>query len=104
MATHSSGKSWKSHEKRSLLDGITDSMDVSLGELWEFLMDRESWPAVIHAGASQGFPRAAAPVGVFSRGTTRISGAHQAPPSLGFSRQEHWSGLPFPSPMHESEK
>ena len=30
--------------------------------------------------------------------------AHQAPGSLGFSRQEHWSGLPFPSPMHESEK
>ena len=30
--------------------------------------------------------------------------AHQAAPSLGFSRQEHWSGLPFPSPMHESEK
>ena len=30
--------------------------------------------------------------------------AHQAPPSLGFSRQEHWGGLPFPSPMHESEK
>ena len=28
--------------------------------------------------------------------------AHQAPPSLGFSRQEHWSGLPFPSPMRES--
>ena len=27
-----------------------------------------------------------------------------SPPSLGFSRQEHWSGLPFPSPMHESEK
>ena len=30
--------------------------------------------------------------------------AHQAPPSLGFSRQEHWSGLPFPSPMHDSEQ
>ena len=30
--------------------------------------------------------------------------AHQAPPSLGFSRQEHWSGLPFPFPMHENEK
>ena len=29
--------------------------------------------------------------------------AHQAPPSLGFSRQEHWSGLPFPSPVCESE-
>ena len=30
--------------------------------------------------------------------------AHQAPPSLGFSRQEHWSGLPSPSPMHENKK
>ena len=30
--------------------------------------------------------------------------AHQAALSLGSSRQEHWSGLPFPSPMHESEK
>ena len=30
--------------------------------------------------------------------------AHQAPPSLGFSGQEHWSGVPFPSPLHESEK
>ena len=33
-----------------------------------------------------------------------VTPAHQAPPSLGFSRQEHWSGLPFPSSMHESEK
>ena len=29
--------------------------------------------------------------------------AHQGLPSLGFSRQEHWNGLPFPPPMHESE-
>jgi len=35
---------------------------------------------------------------------TPETAAHQAPPSLGFSRQEHWSGLPFPSPMHKSEK
>ena len=34
---------------------------------------------------------------------TPQTAAHQALPSLGFSRQEHWSGLPFPSPMHESE-
>ena len=34
---------------------------------------------------------------------TPQTAAHQAPPSLGFSRQEYWSGLPFPSPMHESE-
>ena len=32
---------------------------------------------------------------------TPQTAAHQAPPSLGFPRQEHWSGLPFPSPMHE---
>ena len=35
---------------------------------------------------------------------TPETAAHQAPLSLGFSRQEHWSGLPFPSPMHEREK
>jgi len=35
---------------------------------------------------------------------TPQTAAYQAPQSLGFSRQEQWSGLPFPSPMHESEK
>ena len=35
---------------------------------------------------------------------TPETAAHQAPLSLGFSRQERWSGLPLPSPMHESEK
>ena len=35
---------------------------------------------------------------------TPQTAAHEALPSLGFSRQEHWSWLPFPSPMHESEK
>ena len=34
---------------------------------------------------------------------TPQTAAHQAPLFLGFSRQEHWSGLPFPSPMHERE-
>ena len=43
----------------------------------------------------------------FSRvrlGATPWTAAYQASPFLGFSRQEHWSGLPFPSPMHESGK
>ena len=34
---------------------------------------------------------------------TPWTAAHQSPLSLGFSRQEYWSGLPFPSPVHESE-
>ena len=35
---------------------------------------------------------------------TSWTAAYQAPPSMGFSRQEYWSGLPFPSPMQASEK
>ena len=34
---------------------------------------------------------------------TPETAAHQAPPSLGFSRREHWGGLPFPSPMRENK-
>ena len=73
-------------------------------------VDRGAWRAIVHGIEKESDvtqPLLLLLLSCFSLVrlcATPWTAAHQAPPSLGFSRQEHRSGLPFPSPTHESEK
>ena len=84
----------KSTKKTGLKRGTEISANNDIEKLEHPYIPAAAAAAAVAAASLQSCPTLCDP----------IDGSPPGSPSLGFSRQEHWRGLPFPSPKHESEK
>ena len=102
------GRRPSTHFCLSAASTLLEEMDVAEEGDFVFngrgLVERWVWLDLPISGSPEGKTAAAASLQSCPTLCDPTLAAHQAPPSLGFSRQEHWSGLPVPSPIHESEK
>ena len=108
MVTHSSTLAWKipwteepDRPQPMGLQSQTQPSDFTFTAFWTLLLTMMATPFLL---------RYSCPLLLLLSHFSRVqlcatpeTAARQAPLSLGFSRQKHWSGLPFPSPMHDSE-
>ena len=111
MLGKTEGRRRRGRQRMRWLDGIIDSKDISLRELWEMVKERKAWgvQSMWSQGVGHNLGRKRVRWGLREQKerealsrvrlfVTPWTAARQAPLSRGFSRQEHWSGLPFPSP------
>ena len=85
------------------LDSILKNRDITLSTK-VCLVKTMVFPVVMYGCESWTIKKGAAAAKSLQSCPTLCDPRDQAAPSLGFSKQEHWSGLPFPSPTRESEK